>query len=75
MNKIMLNSLNRILIIIFLGFETIIVKNVFLFLVRLLQMMIVLEQFHKCLMPFFLNGGNRKKGEGWLLKGEGNDSL
>ena len=64
MNKIMLNSMNRILIIIFLGFETIIMKNVFLFPVRLLQMMIVFEQFHKCLMPFLLKGGNRKKGEG-----------
>ena len=64
MNRIMLNSVNRILIIIFLGFRTINVKNVFLFPVRLLQMMTVFQQSHKCSMSFFLKGRDRKKGDG-----------
>ena len=61
MNRTILNSMNRILIIIFLGFGAINMENVFLLPVRLLQMMIVLQQFHKCSMHFFLKEGNRKK--------------
>ena len=64
MNGTMLNSMNRILIIIFLGFATINMKNVFLFPARLLQMMIVLPKFNKCSMPFVLKGRNRKKERG-----------
>ena len=57
--------MNRILIIVFLGFGTINMINVFLFPVRLLQMLIVFQQFHKFLMPFFfLKRRIEKKGEG-----------
>ena len=56
--------MNRILIIVVLGFGTINMINVFLFPVRLLQMLIALQQFHKFLMPFFfLKGRIEKKGE------------
>ena len=53
----MLNRVNRILIIVFLGFGTINMKIVFLFPVRLLQMMILLQQFHKFSMPFYFLKG------------------
>ena len=64
MNRIMLIRMNRILIIVFLGFGTINMKNVFLFPVRLSQMMIILQQFHKFSMPFFFLKGGIKKGAG-----------
>ena len=60
--------MNRILIIVFLGFGTINLKNVF-FPVLLLEMMIVLQQFHKFSMPiFFLKEGIEKKERGSFQK-------
>ena len=67
--------MNRILITIFSGFGAINMKNVFLFPVRLLQIMIVLQQFINIRCPFVLKGGIEKKGGRYFLKGEGKDSL
>ena len=53
--------MNRILITIFSGFGTINMKNVLLFPVCLLQIMMVLQQFINIRCPFFLKGGIEKK--------------
>ena len=53
--------MNRILITIFSGFGTINMKNMFLFPVCLLQIMMVLQQFINIRWPFFLKRGIEKK--------------
>ena len=53
--------MNRILITIFSGFGTINMKNMFLFPVCLLQIMMVLQQFINIRWSFFLKRGIEKK--------------